>query len=63
MRFNLVVEIDDEDIADYLTDNPEAALQDLSGELGNACYLGLGCIDAIMSRQFGFGVGDSYVEK
>ena len=63
MKFNLVIEIDDSEIADYLTDNPTAALQDLRGELGNACYLGLDCIDAIMSRQFGFGVGNSYVEK
>jgi hypothetical protein len=63
MRFNLVVEIDEEQIAEYLADNPSASLQNLRGELGNACYLGLDCIDAILSRQFGFGAGNTYVEK
>ena len=63
MKFNLVVEIDEADIAEYLTDCPTASRQDLKKELNNACYLGLGCIEAIVLRQFGFGVGDSYVEK
>ena len=63
MKFNLVVEIDDSDIADYLADCPTASPQDLHGEINNACILGLDCIDAIMQRQFGFGASDTYINK
>ena len=63
LEFNLVVEIDPNQVAEYLKDNPTKTMAELKGELGNACYLGLDCIDAIMSRQFGFGAGNTYVKK
>jgi len=63
MEFNLVIEIDESQIAEWLADNPTKSLADFKGEAGNACYLGLDCIDAIMSRLMGLGVGNSYVKK
>lgn len=63
MEFNLVIEIDENQIAEWLEDNPTKTLADFRGEAGNACYLGLDCIDAIMSRLLGLGVGNSYVKK
>jgi hypothetical protein len=63
MEFNLVIEIDEAQIAEWLTDNPSKTIADFRGEAGNACYLGLDCIDAIMSRLLGLGVGNSYVKK
>lgn len=63
MKFNLVVEIDDQYIVEFLKDNPSMSLGDLKGELINACYLGLDCTNAIIMRQFDFGVCDTYVEK
>jgi hypothetical protein len=63
MKFNLVVEIDDEQIADCLADYPGLTRRELEEKLNNACYLGMDCIDAILARQFGFGAGNTYVEK
>jgi hypothetical protein len=61
MKFNLVVEIDDQYIDEYIkeTNIPEKALR---GMLSNACYLGLDCTNAIIMRQFGFGVCNTYVK-
>ena len=63
MEFNLVIEIDENQIAEWLADNPSKTIEDFRGEAGNACYLGLDCIDAIMSRLLGLGVGNAYVKK
>jgi len=63
MEFNLVIEIDENQIAEWLADNPTKTLADFKGEAGNACYLGLDCIDAMMSRLMGLGVGNSYVKR
>lgn len=63
MKFNLVVDIDDEYIAEYLADNLSVTVEELHGQLNNACYLGLDCTNAIIERQFGFGPSDTYVEK
>ena len=62
MKFNLVIEIDDQYIAEYLEENPTVTLQELGGQVNNACYLGLDCTNAILMRQFNFGVCDTYVE-
>jgi hypothetical protein len=62
MQFNLVVDIDDEYISDYLRDNG-ISFAELKGRLNNACYLGLDCTNAIIERQFGFGPSNTYVEK
>lgn len=63
MKFNLVVEIDQLYIDEFLFNNPNMSLNDLKGELNNACYLGLDCTNAIIMRQTGIGVCDTYVEK
>lgn len=63
MKFNLAVEIDDLIMMKFLKDNPLMTLSDLKGELNNACYLGLGCIETIVLRQLGIEVNDTYVEK
>lgn len=63
MKFNLVVEIDDQYIDELLEDSPALTMQDIKVGLTNACYLGLDCTNAIIMRQFNFGVCDSYVEK
>lgn len=62
MKFNLVVDIDDQYIAEYLEENPTVTLADLEGQLNNACYLGLDCTNAIIERQFSFGPCETYVE-
>jgi hypothetical protein len=63
MKFNLVVEIDDLYINEFLAENPKVTLTDLAGQLNNACYLGLDCTNAIIMRQFDFGICDTYVRK
>ena len=63
MKFNLVVDIDDEYIAEYLADNPSITVEELHGQLNNACYLGLDCTNAIIMRQFDFGISDTYVRS
>ncbi len=63
MKFNLVVDIDDQYIAEYLVENPTVSKNELEGQLNNACYLGLDCINAIIMRQFSIGVCDTYVKK
>jgi hypothetical protein len=62
MKFNLVVDIDDEYISDYLRDNG-ISFAELKGQLNNACYLGLDCTNAIIMRQFDFGICNTYVER
>jgi hypothetical protein len=63
MRFNLVVEIDESYICEYMNEHPDMTLKELLGQINNACYLGLDCTNAIIMRQFDFGVCDTYVEK
>ena len=63
MKFNLVVEIDDTYVAEWLAENPQSCLEDLKGQVNNACYLGLDCTNAIMMRLFDFGICETYVKK
>lgn len=63
MKFNLVVEIDQHYIDEFLLNNPDMSLDDLKGLLNNACYLGLDCTNAIIERQVGFGPSETYVKK
>jgi hypothetical protein len=63
MKFNLVVEIDQHYIDEFLFDNPDMSLNDLKALLNNACYLGLDCTNAIIERQVGFGPCETYVKK
>ena len=63
LKFNLVVEIDEESFAEVLEINPDVTIEQLKSELNNACYLGLGCIESIILRQTGVETIDTYVEK
>jgi hypothetical protein len=63
MKLNLVVEVDDESIADFLKWNPTFDMERIKGEINNACYLGLGCIESILLNQTGLETNDTYVEK
>jgi hypothetical protein len=63
MKFNLVVEIDESYICEYMNEHSDMTLKELLGQINNACYLGLDCTNAIIMRQFDFGVCDTYVEK
>jgi hypothetical protein len=63
MKFNLVVEIDDAYICEHLNEHPDMTLNELAGQINNACYLGLDCTNAIIMRQFDFGICDTYVKS
>ena len=63
MKFNLVVEVDDFYIDEWLEEHPMLTLRDIEIGLNNACYLGLDCTNAIIMRQFDFGICETYVEK
>jgi hypothetical protein len=62
MKFNLVVDIDDACIDEYIRET-NIPLAGVRGLLGNSCYLGLDCIQAIILRQFDIDGVDTYVEK
>jgi hypothetical protein len=57
-KFELIVEIDGRDIAEY-NDDIKLALKEIS----NTMYLGLSCIDGMLARQFGITNTESYVHS
>jgi len=57
-KFELIVEIDGRNIAEY-NDDIQMALK----EITNTMYLGLSCIDGMLSRQFEITNTDSYVHS
>ena len=63
MKFNLVVDIDDRNVDDFLEWNPQFDMDRIKNELNNACYLGLGCIESIVLRQTGIETNDTYVKN
>jgi hypothetical protein len=63
MKFNLVVNIDEQYLCEYMEEHSNMTLKELLGQINNACYLGLDCTNAIIERQFGFGPSETYVEK
>jgi len=62
MKFNLVVEIDDLYIDEYIKET-NIPFNGVRGLLSNAYMLGLDCTNAIFERQFGFGPCETYVKK
>jgi len=61
MKFNLVVEIDD----DYITGNngnPDLTVEEVLMGINNTLYRGLSCIDAMLNRELEIDCTDSYVE-
>ena len=63
MKFNLVVEIDDQYIDSFVADSPSATKEDVLKGISNTMYLGLSCIDGMLHRQYDIDNTDSYVEK
>ena len=57
-KFELIIEIDGRDIAEY-NDDIKLALK----EITNTMYLGLSCIDGMLARQFEITNTDSYVHS
>ena len=57
-KFELIIEIDGRDIAEY-NDDINMALK----EITNTMYLGLSCIDGMLARQFEITNTDSYVHS
>lgn len=52
MKFTIEIEIDDQYIEEYMTDN-NVTHSDTCHQIGNVCYLGISCIDAMLDRQMG----------
>lgn len=61
MKFNLVVDIDEADIAEAMEIN-QLTREFLKHKIGNHLYMGLSCIDAMLHRDLGIEGTDSYVE-
>lgn len=62
MKFNLVIDIADADIAEAMELN-RVSRQEAIDQITNNLYLGLSCIDAMLHRTMGIDGTDSYVEK
>ena len=69
MKFNLVIDILEEDLVNHLvfTDGCKGdpqTMEELVGEINNLCYMGLDCVNAMIFRKLsGLEPNDSYVEK
>lgn len=62
MKFNIEIEIDDMYIEEYMADN-NATRSETCNEIGNVCYLGISCIDAMLDRQLGMPMNsDGFVQ-
>jgi hypothetical protein len=57
-KFELIVEIDGRDIAEY-NDDIDLAIR----EIRNTMNIGLICVDGLLSRQFGITNTESYVHS
>lgn len=62
MKFNLVIDIADADIAEAMEIN-NCDKQEAIDRITNNLYLGASCIDAMLHRTMGIDGTDSYVEK
>jgi hypothetical protein len=62
MKFYLVVDIPDEAI-EQASKEFEMPTDELISKIGNTCYLGLDCINAMLGRQYELEAGDWYVSS
>lgn len=62
MKFNLVVDIAEDDIVQAMEIN-SCNREDAIGQITNNLYLGLSCIDAMLYRTMGIDGTDSYVKN
>lgn len=62
MQFNLIVDISDEAI-EKASNELEIPAEELIKLIGNTCYLGMDCINAMIFRQYELEAGDYYVSS
>jgi hypothetical protein len=62
MKFNLVLYVPDEAI-EQASKEFEMPTDELISKIGNTCYLGLDCINAMLGRQYELEAGDWYVSS
>lgn len=62
MKFNLVIDIPDEDI-EQASHDIEMPMEELINKISNTCYLGMDCINAMLQRQYELEAGDWYVSS
>ena len=62
MQFNLIIDIPDEAI-EQASKEFQMSHDDLVSKIGNTCYLGLDCINAMLVRQYELEAGDWYVSS
>lgn len=62
MQFNLIIDISDEAIEQVSTEL-EMPTEELIKLIGNTCYLGMDCINAMLLRQYELEAGDYYVSS
>lgn len=62
MRFNMVIDINESDIAEAMEDNVLTRVEAIN-RITNNIYMGLSCIDAILNRDLGIECTESFVER
>ena len=63
MLFNLTIDIDNEQITEFLLNDKNMTRSELKNEINNICYLGMDCIGAMILRKFEIDAVESYVNK
>jgi hypothetical protein len=62
MKFYLVVDIPDEAI-EQASKEFQMTNDEMVSKIGNTCYLGMDCINAMLVRQYELEAGDWYVSS
>ena len=62
MKFYLVVDVPDEAI-EQASQELQMTNDELVSKIGNTCYLGMDCINAMLVRQYELEAGDWYVSS
>ena len=62
MKINIVIDIDDQKIQDFINEN-HCYDSEVLGEINNTAYCGIDCILAMLARRFDGLEGDGYVLK
>ena len=61
MKFTIEIDVEDKYIQEYMADN-NVTFHDVCHQIGNVCYLGISCIDAMLDRQMGMAMNsDGFV--
>lgn len=62
MKINIVIDIDDQKIQDFINEN-HCYESEVLGEINNTAYCGIDCILAMLARRFDGLESDGYVLK